>query len=1050
MHNKFLEHSGSGKGSGYRFIQYLLQHLDSNGVERKEVRVLRGDPKLCAELMDSLETVHRYTSGVTAFALEDDPSEEEIQSWINDWERLTFACLNPDQYTYAAILHVDPDGSKHIHFAIPRVELTSGKSLNVAPPGWQSQGFIALRDSWNSEKGWASPADPARARVVQGGNLSKIPTWKKGEDPRQVITRWLANQVEIDAIKSRDDVIKTLNEIGQVTKVVNGSISVILQDTTKPIRLKGLIYGQDWDASAIKSSCAKDRSGPDGRSKPDLEAAGRSRIELERAIAKRAEYNKKRYPYPDRATSGGAKQSPGERGEKRNSDRQNDGHSDKRHASEDGGPLRNTPPNVNQSPKNPLVASDSERDFQRSGDHVDSYMDMDSRAISGSRNEPNGTKFGGKAAAVRRDSTSNLPKKEVLTKGDDDGKRRRPKRISDTGRDWLRRPFKHGFELKRGFELPSLNAGRVTNGLIAKFGTDGNRRASHGAGGSRSDRCDTSGSTRLPIKSFAEIGTLGSLNPENEMRSVPGRSVDEGRQEGPHVFLSGHEHSRLDHERTRRAATNSTRPGGLRRPRNDASEGLDHDGNSSNFGPKTTAKKKAPRSKSAFNPTSFDAGSLVTGGLVAAFFAAAKQSALAARENIIESDYSVRGTSKSVVAAARKIDRDLFNYGRKHMQRLSDDQEIEFFKATISIEDYAKSELGYTEVAGKSTTDCLVLKNEFGTILVGTDDYGYGYWSNGDGKKEGGSIIHLIQKRTPGYSPNLVEVRKILRVWTNTERPASPAPLKVITPKKPKLPLETVQRMWQELPRYNFDGNGHYLPDPKSKGGRALSRDIIGLFDVRIDEQGFGCFQHTNEKGQICGWERKCRPDPVKMAENPKAEKARTTQFLDGGSKRLFITHIEPNDPVKRIVVTESAIDAMSHAQMFMGPREIYVSHGGNPSKEAFAQLKDLLHTHPNAQLFLAHDNDEAGDRMAQRVKDLAPEGMQTMRERPVLKDWSDDLQRIDEMRREEDLLAAQRRQGLGHGGGSPAGSAPSTPTRRKTFGDRFNHVKPNFESPRG
>jgi len=203
---------------------------------------------------------------------------------------------------------------------------------------------------------------------------------------------------------------------------------------------------------------------------------------------------------------------------------------------------------------------------------------------------------------------------------------------------------------------------------------------------------------------------------------------------------------------------------------------------------------------------------------------------------------------------------------------------------------------------------------------------------------------------------------------------------------------------------------GLYLPGPKSEGGRALSKETIALFDVRVDEQGFACFAHTNLDGHICGWERKCRPDPAKMAQSSRDEKMRTTQFLTGGRKRLFITHIDPGKSVKRIVVLESAIDALAHAQMFGGPREIYISHSGRPSNDALNQLKELLLKHPSSELVLAHDNDETGNKLAAIVKELAPSTMQVTRETPNLKDWNEDLQQIDEMRRKEDLMIGRRR----------------------------------------
>ena len=93
MHIKFLAH---GTGNPQRALVYLMAKHDHNGVPRPEVRVLRGNPKLVADLAESLSFVHRYTSGVISWHAEDDPSEEEVQAVLDDFERVAFAGMEPD------------------------------------------------------------------------------------------------------------------------------------------------------------------------------------------------------------------------------------------------------------------------------------------------------------------------------------------------------------------------------------------------------------------------------------------------------------------------------------------------------------------------------------------------------------------------------------------------------------------------------------------------------------------------------------------------------------------------------------------------------------------------------------------------------------------------------------------------------------------------------------------------------------------------------------------------------------------------------------------
>lgn len=294
MHIKFLPHS---KGSGRAAANYLLGDLDHQGRERAGVQVLRGDPNMLGQLIDSLDSVHRYTSGVIAFHVDDDPTDAEIQHALDEFERVAFAGLEKNQYAYCAVLHEEEDGSKHIHFVIPRVELTSGKSMNIAPPGWKKI-FDPLRDALNFEHGWARPADPRLQRLVQPGRAAQWADWKNGEDPRQQITSWLVSQVAAGIVNSRVDVIHALETLGVINRQGKDYISIRINEGAKPIRLKGPIYAEKFDGESFREAATAAQRRPRGREKPDFDAAAIARARLEHFVAKRSEYNEERFPAP--------------------------------------------------------------------------------------------------------------------------------------------------------------------------------------------------------------------------------------------------------------------------------------------------------------------------------------------------------------------------------------------------------------------------------------------------------------------------------------------------------------------------------------------------------------------------------------------------------------------------------------------------------------------------------------------------------------------------------------------------------------------------------
>lgn len=266
MMNKFFRH---GTGSGARAINYLLQSNDHKGGVRAGIRVMRGDPERVAKLVDSLDFVHRYTSGVIAFHPDDEPTEDQVTEVLAEFERLAFAGLERDQYAFTVIEHVDSDGSKHYHTFCARVELRTGKSLNIAPPGWQKT-YDHLVDHFNAKFGWQHPGDPNNARDVQPGfgvyqkgfaDLTKSENVFAALDvdshSRLVLADMIEQRVRAGIISNRADMISHLSEIGDITRQGKNYISVRLNGESKNTRLKGTLFHDDFDADAWLARSAK-------------------------------------------------------------------------------------------------------------------------------------------------------------------------------------------------------------------------------------------------------------------------------------------------------------------------------------------------------------------------------------------------------------------------------------------------------------------------------------------------------------------------------------------------------------------------------------------------------------------------------------------------------------------------------------------------------------------------------------------------------------------------------------------------------------------------
>ncbi len=179
--------------------EYLTQALDWKGQEREDIQALRGDPGQVADVADSLKFKHKYTSAVIAWAPEDQPTDEQIERTVDEFEKFAWAGMAPDRYAWTAVKHRDSNGGVHVHVVAARCDLATGKSLNIAPPNWERQ-YASLRDCLNQEYGWSSPKDPARARPVRPGHQAYIEKAR----PRLALSGQVISQITRAADESTD------------------------------------------------------------------------------------------------------------------------------------------------------------------------------------------------------------------------------------------------------------------------------------------------------------------------------------------------------------------------------------------------------------------------------------------------------------------------------------------------------------------------------------------------------------------------------------------------------------------------------------------------------------------------------------------------------------------------------------------------------------------------------------------------------------------------------------------------------------------------------
>jgi len=295
-----------GTGDGDRPVRYLIRE-DIPSRKEHPPEVLRGDPKLTAALINSIERRWKFTSGVLAWHPDDDVNEAQERDVMDAFECVAFAGLEADQRHILWVRHRHA-GHHELHFLIPRMELSSGKDFNACPPGWQKD-FSVFRDLFNWREGWARPDDPAHARDflpdkadllhAQAARWNRKIKSSNRDEAKATITELLKNRLAQGDIKSREDVLRILKEEGlHISRTGKDYIGVVVPESGLRVRLKGGIFAEAWKPK---------KQSPAEEVRPVKQEAQKriSRLEeeLERVLEKRKCNTRKRYParWPEQA-----------------------------------------------------------------------------------------------------------------------------------------------------------------------------------------------------------------------------------------------------------------------------------------------------------------------------------------------------------------------------------------------------------------------------------------------------------------------------------------------------------------------------------------------------------------------------------------------------------------------------------------------------------------------------------------------------------------------------------------------------------------------------
>jgi len=304
---KFSNH-GKGKASGV--LNYLLKEKGSDGtlVPREHAKVLYGDPVLTEHLIDTTVHKSKYKSGYLSFSERaDEISEDDKKRIMQEFEKVIFCGLEPDQYDILWVEHADKDiddnnpvGRLELNFVIPCQELRTGKSFQPYYEPADLRRVNAWKNIVNAEvktinaERLSDPNDPKRQRLVNP---------KSRRDLEEALKRRLLLESQRGVVINRQSLLTTLRRWGLNVNRSNSetSVSVKHEDLkdkngrVMSVRLTGGMFAKNYRGIEFKPYIQEVNSNTYYSEPNKTHRSQLDKMNLEEGIKIKAQYHQERY-----------------------------------------------------------------------------------------------------------------------------------------------------------------------------------------------------------------------------------------------------------------------------------------------------------------------------------------------------------------------------------------------------------------------------------------------------------------------------------------------------------------------------------------------------------------------------------------------------------------------------------------------------------------------------------------------------------------------------------------------------------------------------------
>ena len=304
-------------------------------------------------------------------------------------------------------------------------------------------------------------------------------------------------------------------------------------------------------------------------------------------------------------------------------------------------------------------------------------------------------------------------------------------------------------------------------------------------------------------------------------------------------------------------------------------------------------------------------------------------------------------------------------------------EELDTFKKEISLTELMAA-FGYRcDRKSTSRSSAAMVHADGDKLIVSRTEEGTWVFFSVRKSSDDGTVIEFLQRRT---GENLGQIRRRLRDWMGAARhrawrrtnAGAEAPL--LKPLTRDL-VGVRERFERARP---IRGYNRYLVEERS-----ISPEILSLTSfrdtIRVDSRENLLFPHA-AGSEITGYE---------------IRGMRFKGFAKGGIKGLWTSR--HSDYVSRLAVTESALDALAYAAVVGHERTRFVSIAGQLNRvQPDLLISEIQHLPDGVVVVLAMDNDEAGDRLTERLAEIFKRAnrhdLGLLIDRPPLRgtDWND------------------------------------------------------------